>query len=120
MLPTIGYATQSPTSQLEPFNFWRRDVGPHDVLMEILYCGICHSDIHQARNEWKNSTYPMVPGHEVVGRVTQAGSQVTKFKVGDLVGAGCFVDTCRTCSSCKAGEEQFCEQHVVFSYNCVE
>jgi len=120
MLPTIGYATHSSTSKLEPFNFWRRDVGPNDVLMEILYCGICHSDIHQARGEWNNSTYPMVPGHEVVGRVTEVGSKVSRFKAGDLVGAGCFVDTCRTCPSCKEGLEQFCEKHVVFSYNCVE
>ena len=120
MLPTRGYATHGPTSKLEPYNFTRRDVGPSDVLIEILYCGICHSDIHQARGEWGNSTFPMVPGHEVVGRVTQVGSKVTNFKVGDLAGAGCFVDSCRTCPSCKAGFEQFCEKHLVFSYNCVE
>jgi alcohol dehydrogenase (NADP+) len=120
MLPTVGYATHSATSTLEPFNFWRRDVGPEDVLMDILYCGICHTDIHQARGEWNNSTYPMVPGHEVVGRVTQVGSKVRKFKVGDLVGVGCFVDSCRTCSSCKEGLEQYCETHTVFTYNCVE
>ena len=120
MLSTRGYATHGPTSKLEPFNFWRRDVGPNDVLIDILYCGICHSDIHQARGEWGNSTYPMVPGHEVVGRITQVGAKVKAFKVGDLAGAGCFIDSCRTCPSCKDGEEQFCEKHLVFSYNCVE
>jgi uncharacterized zinc-type alcohol dehydrogenase-like protein len=120
MLATHGYATHGPTSKLEPFKFDRRDVGPNDLLIEILYCGICHSDIHQARGEWGNSTYPMVPGHEVVGRVTRAGAKVSKFKVGDVVGVGCFVDSCRVCSSCKEGEEQFCEDHLVFSYNCTE
>jgi uncharacterized zinc-type alcohol dehydrogenase-like protein len=120
MLPTRGYATHGPTSKLEPFNFERRDVGTNDLLIEILYCGICHSDIHQARGEWGNSTYPMVPGHEVVGRVTRTGSKVTKFKNGDVVGVGCFVDSCRTCPSCTEGLEQFCENHIVFSYNCTE
>lgn len=120
MIPTRGYATQGPTSSLEPFNFWRRDLSPSDVLIEILYCGICHTDIHQARGEWGNSTYPMVPGHEIVGRVTQVGSKVKGFKAGDLAGVGCFVDSCRTCSSCKEGLEQFCETHLVFSYNSLE
>lgn len=120
MLPTIGYAAQGPASKLEPFNFWRRDIGPDDVLIEILYCGICHSDIHQARGEWGNSNYPMVPGHEVVGRVTEVGGRVRRFKAGDLVGVGCFVDSCRTCSSCKDGLEQYCETHLAFTYNSVE
>lgn len=120
MLPARGYATHGSKSKLEPFNFGRRDPGPNDVLLQIDYCGICHSDIHQARGEWGNSTYPMVPGHEVAGHVTRVGGRVTKFKVGDLVGVGCFVDSCRTCSSCKDGLEQFCEQHLVFSYNCTE
>jgi uncharacterized zinc-type alcohol dehydrogenase-like protein len=120
MLPTRGYATHGPKSRLEPFNFERREVGPNDLLVEILYCGICHSDIHQARGEWGNSIYPMVPGHEVAGRVTRAGSKARKFKVGDVVGVGCFVDSCRVCSSCKEGEEQFCEKHLVFSYNNTE
>jgi uncharacterized zinc-type alcohol dehydrogenase-like protein len=100
--------------------FWRRDVGTNDVLMEILFCGICHSDIHQARNEWGNSTYPMVPGHEIVGRVTHVGSKVRSLKTGDLVGVGCFVDSCRTCASCRDGLEQYCEKQLVFTYNCVE
>jgi uncharacterized zinc-type alcohol dehydrogenase-like protein len=120
MLPARGYATNGPTSKLEPYDFWRRDVGPNDVLVEILFCGICHSDIHQARGEWGNETYPMVPGHEVVGRITQVGSKVTRFKPGDLAGVGCFVDSCRTCASCKEGLEQFCEKRLVFSYNSVE
>ena len=120
MLPARGYATHGSKSKLEPFNFSRRDPGPNDVLLQIDYCGICHSDIHQARGEWGNSTYPMVPGHEVTGHVTRVGARVTKFKVGDLVGVGCFVDSCRICSSCKDGLEQFCEEHLVFSYNCTE
>lgn len=120
MLPTVGYAVHDSKSKLEPFNFWRRDVGPSDVLLEILFCGICHSDIHQARDEWGNAIYPMVPGHEVVGRVTQVGGKVSGFKTGDLVGVGCFVDSCRTCGSCKEGVEQFCEKHLVFTYNSVE
>ncbi len=120
MLPTRGYATQSPTSNLEPFSFERRTPKAHDVLIEILYCGVCHSDIHQARNEWQNSVYPMVPGHEIVGRVTQVGSEVTRFKAGDLAGVGCFVDSCRVCDNCKAGEEQHCENHLVPTYNGTE
>ena len=120
MLPTRGYATHGPKAKLEPFDFNRRELEANDVLIEILYCGICHSDIHQARGEWGNSTYPMVPGHEVIGRVSKAGDKVTKFKAGDLAGVGCFVDSCRTCSSCKESLEQFCEKHLVFSYNSVE
>jgi alcohol dehydrogenase (NADP+) len=120
MLPTRGYATHSPTSRLEPFNFNRREVGPNDVLVEILYCGVCHSDIHQARGEWDNSNYPMVPGHEITGRVVRVGSNVSKFVPGDLAGVGCFVDSCRVCSSCKSGEEQFCEKHLAFTYNSTE
>jgi uncharacterized zinc-type alcohol dehydrogenase-like protein len=120
MLPTRGYATHSPTSTLEPFNFKRRDPGPHDVLIEIIYCGVCHSDIHQARDEWGGSIYPMVPGHEIVGRVTRIGSKVTKFKEGDLAGVGCFVDSCRVCENCKEGLEQYCENHMVATYNGTE
>ena len=120
MLHTRGYATMGPTSKLEPFSFERREPGAGDVVIEILYCGVCHSDIHQARNEWDNSIYPMVPGHEIVGRVKQVGSEVTHFKAGDLAGVGCFVDSCRVCSNCKAGEEQFCETHLVVTYNGTE
>ena len=120
MLPTRGYATKGPTSALEPFNFNRREVGAEDVLIKILYCGICHSDIHQARNEWGGSIYPMVPGHEIVGRVERVGAHVKKFKVNDLVGVGCFVDSCRVCASCKDDEEQFCEKHTAFTYSSTE
>jgi uncharacterized zinc-type alcohol dehydrogenase-like protein len=120
MLKTHGYATTSPTSELAPFAFERREVGAQDVLIDILYCGVCHSDIHQARNEWGNSIYPMVPGHEIVGRIAEVGAGVTHFKVGDLAGVGCFVDSCRVCGSCKEGVEQYCENHLVATYNGTE
>jgi uncharacterized zinc-type alcohol dehydrogenase-like protein len=120
MLLTRGYATKSPTSILEPFNFERREPGPHDVLIEGVGGGICHSDIHQARDEWGGSIFPMVPGHEIVGRVTGIGSAVHRFKIGDLAGVGCFVDSCRVCASCKQGLEQYCEEHLVLTYNGTE
>jgi len=120
MLPTRGYATHEPTASLEPFSFERRTPGAHDVLIEIQFCGVCHSDIHQARGEWGNSIYPMVPGHEIVGRVAQVGAEVTRFKEGDLAGVGCFVDSCRVCGNCKEGEEQYCENHLVQTYNGTE
>jgi uncharacterized zinc-type alcohol dehydrogenase-like protein len=120
MLPTRGYAAKGPTAILEPFNFERREPGPHDVLIEILYCGVCHSDIHQTRDEWGGSIFPMVPGHEIVGRVTRVGSKAKRFKVGDLAAVGCFVDSCRVCASCKAGLEQYCENHLVLTYNGTE
>ncbi len=117
MIATKAYAAQAPTTPLTPFNFERRDPGPHDVQIEILYCGVCHSDIHQVRDEWGGSIYPMVPGHEIVGRVTAVGEHVKKFKVGDLAGVGCFVDSCRTCANCKDGIEQYCEEGMVGTYN---
>lgn len=120
MLPTEGYAIKSATSPFEPFHFTRREVGAHDVLIKILYCGICHSDIHQAHNEWKNSTYPMVPGHEIVGRVLRVGDAVKKFKVDDTVGVGCFVDSCRACQNCTDHQQQFCEKHLALTYNSTE
>jgi len=120
MIASRGYATNGPKDKLEPFSFTRREPGAHDVLLEIDFCGICHSDIHQARGEWGNSVYPMVPGHEIVGHVTRVGPRVTKFKAGDVVGVGCFVDSCRTCSPCREGEEQFCEKHLAFTYNSTE
>lgn len=117
MLTTRGYATSGPTAKLAPFTFERREPGPKDVLIEISHCGICHSDIHQARDEWGGALFPMVPGHEIVGRVTRVGNDVTRFKVGDLAGVGCFVDCCRTCESCRAGHEQYCETMPVWTYN---
>jgi alcohol dehydrogenase (NADP+) len=112
-----GFAAKNPKSPLTPFTFQRRSVGPNDVLIEIDYCGVCHSDIHQARDEWGGSIYPMVPGHEIVGRVTQVGAAVKKFKAGDIAGVGCLVDSCRTCGSCKEDLEQFCENGFVGTYN---
>jgi uncharacterized zinc-type alcohol dehydrogenase-like protein len=120
MLQSKGYAAQSPTSGLAPFSFERRDPGPQDVVIEIAYSGICHSDIHQVRDEWGNAMYPMVPGHEIVGRVTAVGSDVTKFKVGDLAGVGVMVDSCRVCANCKANEEAYCEKPFVGTYNALD
>jgi uncharacterized zinc-type alcohol dehydrogenase-like protein len=113
-----GYAALSAEAPLRPFAFDRRDPRPHDVAIDIKYCGICHSDIHQARNEWTgDSIYPMVPGHEIAGVVTRVGASVTKFKVGDAVGVGCFVDSCRACANCKAGVEQYCVETPTLTYN---
>jgi uncharacterized zinc-type alcohol dehydrogenase-like protein len=120
MRETLGYAAISAGAPLTPYTFPRRDPGPHDLLIDIRYCGICHSDIHQARDEWGGARFPMVPGHEIVGTVAQAGERVRRFKVGDLVGVGCFVDSCRTCPSCTRGEEQYCETHTVWTYNGTE
>jgi uncharacterized zinc-type alcohol dehydrogenase-like protein len=118
MIPTHGYAAHSATSGLAPFDYEHRSPGPKDVHISIEFCGICHSDIHQARNEWNNAIYPMVPGHEIVGTVKQVGAEVKKFKVGDRAAIGCMVDSCRVCASCKAGEEQYCDKHeTVFTYN---
>lgn len=112
-----AYASTSATALLGRFDLARRDPKPGDVDLEILYCGVCHSDIHQARNEWKNTIYPCVPGHEIVGRVARTGPGVTKFKEGDLAAVGCMVDSCRACPSCQAGEEQYCNEIPVFTYN---
>jgi len=111
-----AYAAFDAKSALRPFDLGRRGVGPTDVAIEILFCGVCHSDIHMARNEWQNATYPMVPGHEIVGRVTKVGRDVTHFAVGDSVGVGCLVDSCRTCAACKKGLENYCENGMVFTY----
>lgn len=120
MIKTLSYAAQDATQPLAPFTFERRDPRDNDVQIDILYCGICHSDLHQVRNEWQNSIYPMVPGHEIVGRVAAVGSKVTKFKTGDLVGVGCMVDSCQTCAQCKEGLEQFCEEGMTQTYNGYE
>lgn len=108
MSQAIGYAAQSATSPLAPFRFERRSMRKDDISIEILYCGVCHTDIHQARNEWGNSLYPMVPGHEIVGRVSAVGENVTDFEVGQAVGVGYMVDSCRTCEPCRDGMEQYC------------
>jgi uncharacterized zinc-type alcohol dehydrogenase-like protein len=121
MSNTKGYAATAAGSPLAPYSFDRRDLREHDVAIEIKYCGVCHSDIHQARNEWSDymeeAIFPMVPGHEIAGVVTAAGSKVTQHKVGDKVGVGCFVDSCRTCPECKRGLEQYCSVRTVWTYN---
>ena len=117
MSHAVGYATKSAKSRLGPFELERREPSPKDVEIEILFSGVCHSDIHQARDEWGGSIYPMVPGHEIAGRVRRVGPAVKKFKVGDLAGVGCMVDSCRTCESCRDNEEQYCEVKTVFTYN---
>ena len=113
-------AAKAGRAALAPFTLERRAVGANDVLIEIAFCGVCHSDIHQVRDEWGGSIFPMVPGHEIVGHVMQIGSGVTTFKVGDTVGAGCFVDSDRTCDACKDGEEQYCSHPASFTYNGLE
>jgi len=123
VIQTQGYATQDKEARFAPFTFERRDVGPNDILIDIVYAGICHSDIHQARAEWEPmvpSIYPMVPGHEIVGRVSQVGSNVTKFAVGDIAGIGCFVDSCRECPACTGGIEQYCVKGSAQTYNSTE
>lgn len=115
-----GYAAKSEKSPLAPFTFERREVLENDVQIEILFCGICHSDLHSARNEWNNTLYPIVPGHEIVGKVTAVGSRVKSFKVGDLAAVGCLVDSCRTCSYCEQSLEQYCENGFVLTYNGID
>lgn len=109
MIKAIGYAAQNATAPLKPFEFDRSEPSSHDVQIDILYCGVCHSDLHQVRNEWHNTVYPCLPGHEIIGRVIKVGQHVTKFKEGDLAGVGCMIDICQHCEPCGAGEEQYCE-----------
>ena len=116
-MKTNSYAAQNATTPLAPFNFQRRDSGAHDVQIQILYCGVCHSDVHIVRNEWHGTTYPCVPGHEIIGRVVKVGAHVKKFKEGDIAAVGCMVDSCRTCENCKDDLEQFCEKGPTFTYN---
>ncbi len=115
-LPSRGYAAANARSPLAPFEFERRAPGPKDVVLDVLFCGVCHSDIHQARDEWGGSLFPMVPGHEIIGRATHVGAEVTRFAPGDLVGVGCMVDSCRHCEECRQGMEQFCLTHTL-TYN---
>ncbi|GAC1590163.1 MAG: NAD(P)-dependent alcohol dehydrogenase [Hymenobacter sp.] len=120
MLPTKAYAAPAVSVPLAPFSFERRDVGPHDILIEIQFCGVCHSDLHQVRDEWGGSIFPLVPGHEIVGRITQVGDHVKSFKVGDMAGVGCMVDSCRSCPSCQEGLEQYCEPGFTGTYGGTE
>jgi len=120
MLPAKGYAATKVKEPLKPYRFERRDPHEDDVVIDIKFSGICHSDIHQARDEWGGSIFPMVPGHEIVGVVSAVGSKVTRYKVGDKVGVGCFVDSCRKCTECQDGLEQFCANGTVFTYNSKE
>lgn len=117
IMKTNTYAAQSATTPLAPFNIQRREPGAHDVQIDILYCGVCHSDLHIARNEWHGTTYPCVPGHEIIGRISKVGAHVKNFKEGDLAGVGCMVDSCRTCENCVDDLEQFCEKGPIFTYN---
>ncbi|KAA2216715.1 NAD(P)-dependent alcohol dehydrogenase [Maribacter flavus] len=112
-----AYAASSKEADLKPFEINRRNITPDDIKIDILYCGVCHSDLHQVRNDWKNSQYPVVPGHEIIGKVVEVGENVSNFKKGDLVGVGCMVDSCKTCSSCKDDLEQFCENGATMTYN---
>ena len=120
MKTTDAYAAVTAKAPLVPYSIERRDPGPHEVLIDILYCGVCHSDIHQVRDEWGGSIFPMVPGHEIVGTVVKTGENVNKWKIGDTVGVGCFIDSCHECEACKEGEEQFCEAGMSATYNGYE
>jgi alcohol dehydrogenase (NADP+) len=120
-MPTVkAWATPSPKSPLAPFEIPRREPGRHDVELDLAFCGVCHSDLHQARDEWGGAVFPMVPGHEIVGRVTRVGADVKKLRAGELAGVGCLVDSCRTCRSCERDLEQFCEKGAAFTYNGTE
>jgi uncharacterized zinc-type alcohol dehydrogenase-like protein len=119
-LRTLGYAADRRSAPLQPFEFDRREPGPHDVQIDIRYCGVCHSDIHQVRDEWGGAIYPMVPGHEIVGSVVRTGAEVRRWTAGDTVGVGVFVDSDRECEACRAGEEQYCESGMTPTYNGYE
>lgn len=119
-MKVLGYATHSSTDALAPFHFERREPRPNDVVIEIQYCGVCHSDLHTARNDWQNTVYPVVPGHEIIGRVVSVGADVTRFKAGDTVGVGCMVDSCQHCEACDQGLEQYCESFPILTYNAVD
>lgn len=120
MIPTKSYAAPSAGATLQPYNFERRNPGPHDVEIDILYCGVCHTDIHLINNDWGISVYPMVPGHEIIGRVASVGEHVKKFKPGDTAGVGCLVDSCRDCEYCNEGLEQYCKNGFVLTYSAYE
>ena len=119
-MEVIGYAAQSARAPLAPYRFERRDPRPDDVVIDVLYCGICHSDVHKVNDDWGTTHFPVVPGHEIIGRVASWGANVSKFREGDLVGVGCIVDSCRVCPECRAGREMFCEKGVTFSFDSLE
>jgi uncharacterized zinc-type alcohol dehydrogenase-like protein len=120
VMKVSGYATHAAQDKLTPWSFERRDPRPDDVVIDILYCGVCHSDIHNARNEWGNANYPMVPGHEIIGRVARVGAKVTRFKAGETVGVGCMIDSCQHCKPCLRGLEQYCDEGSAFTYNGID
>ena len=120
MIQAQGYAAQQAKSPLHQYSFERRDPRNHDVVVDIQYCGICHTDVHQVNDEWGDSIFPMVPGHEIVGIVTKVGANVSRYKLGDRVGVGCLVDSCRKCSPCKNGLEQYCIEGPTMTYNGIE
>jgi uncharacterized zinc-type alcohol dehydrogenase-like protein len=120
MIPVRGYAAQQAKAPLAPYSFERREPREHDVVIDIQYCGICHTDIHQVRNEWGASSFPMVPGHEITGFVTGTGPKTTSYKIGDTVAVGCFVDSCRNCGPCLKGLEQYCVEGTILTYNAFE
>src|ERR1035437_4374408 len=120
MLNTKGYAAQAAGVPLAPWEFQRRELNPHDVQLDIIYCGVCHSDLHQARDEWENGIFPMVPGHEIIGRISKTGDHVKRFKVSETVGVGCLVDSCRECDYCSEGLEQYCLKGNSQTYNGLE
>ena len=117
---TRAFAAHAPGARLAPFDVTRREPGPNDVEIDIAYCGVCHSDLHQVRDEWGGAAFPMVPGHEIVGRVTRVGAAVTRFRPGDLAGVGCLVDSCRSCEPCRRDLEQFCAKGPAWTYNSTE
>jgi len=119
MISTKSFGVQNQRSPLGPFEIQRRDPGPNDVQIEILFCGVCHSDLHTVRNEWQGTTYPCVPGHEILGKVSRTGKDVTRFKEGDFASVGCLINSCRKCPECLAGNEQYCDQPI-FTYNSVD
>ncbi len=119
-IPVRSFVTHAPTDKLGLFHFVRRAPRANDVVIDILYCGVCHTDIHHSRNDWGRANYPMVPGHEIVGRVIEVGAEVTRFQAGELVGVGCMVDACQTCANCRRGWEQYCDSGATFTYNGVD
>src|ERR1700689_1909670 len=120
MIKTKAFAAKSAKASLAPFSFERREPQEHDVLIDIKYCGVCHSDIHQVRDEWGGPLFPMGPGHEIVGKGTEGGKGVTQFKVGETAGVGCFVDSCQKCVNCSDGLEQYCNEGMTTTYNSLE